>query len=477
MSASNNIPVRTFSPSSDQAQSLGEANTRWGTLYTREINDGEGASLSVSDASEATTVALARNHNELTLESRSAENSHPIEAITGLNEVLQPATQGKDGLLSSIDKAKLDNLDVDNIVYHTVQGDIRLQNAKKLLGISLGGEDSNLIGHNDLDHIEIGSMQFPLVFSTKTRPVIQTEESGGTTVESLAYFSDLASFVSKTWEIASVDDLVTLTGAKQNDYGRIVEGDDAGDVYLLLNNDPTDINNWLNITTSGGVISVNGKIGAVDVDLADFPDVQSELSERAPVSDPVFTGVPCAPTAPIGTNSAQIATTAFVQDSILWPVSAVMYFATTIPPQGWLKANGAAVSRADYSDLFTAIGTTFGEGDGTTTFNLPDLRGEFVRGFDDGRGIDESREFGSAQQDALVNLSGSVTGLSMLSTNNSNPANQGVIAVTSTGSGFTYGAAGAGRAITGISFSTDRTVNTAEETRPRNVALLACIKY
>ena len=55
-------------------------------------------------------------------------------------------------------------------------------------------------------------------------------------------------------------------------------------------------------------------------------------------------------------------------------------FAMTSAPTGWLTCDGTAVSRTTYSDLFTAIGTTWGSGDGTSTFNVPDLRGAFLRG-------------------------------------------------------------------------------------------------
>ena len=55
-------------------------------------------------------------------------------------------------------------------------------------------------------------------------------------------------------------------------------------------------------------------------------------------------------------------------------------FAMSSAPTGWLTCDGTAVSRTTYSDLYTAIGTTWGSGDGTTTFNLPDLRGAFLRG-------------------------------------------------------------------------------------------------
>jgi len=66
-------------------------------------------------------------------------------------------------------------------------------------------------------------------------------------------------------------------------------------------------------------------------------------------------------------------------------------------PSGWLECNGAAVSRTTYSALFSAIGTNFGEGDGSTTFNLPDLRGKFVRGYDNGAGNDPDAASRTAQ--------------------------------------------------------------------------------
>jgi len=64
-----------------------------------------------------------------------------------------------------------------------------------------------------------------------------------------------------------------------------------------------------------------------------------------------------------------------------FPSGMVGYFGNTTPPTGWLQCNGAAVSRATYAALFTAIGTVYGSGDGSTTFNLPDARGMFLRGW------------------------------------------------------------------------------------------------
>lgn len=75
-------------------------------------------------------------------------------------------------------------------------------------------------------------------------------------------------------------------------------------------------------------------------------------------------------------------------------VGMVAHFPMTAPPTGWLRANGASVSRTLYAALFARIGTTFGSAS-ALTFNLPDLRGEFVRGWDDGRGVDLGRALGS----------------------------------------------------------------------------------
>lgn len=70
------------------------------------------------------------------------------------------------------------------------------------------------------------------------------------------------------------------------------------------------------------------------------------------------------------------------------PAGAVKSYAGSSIPSGWLLADGSDISRTTYVSLFNAIGTTYGVGDGSTTFTLPDLRGEFLRGADNGRGTD-----------------------------------------------------------------------------------------
>lgn len=139
----------------------------------------------------------------------------------------------------------------------------------------------------------------------------------------------------------------------------------------------------------------------------------------------------------------------------LQPAGNVAFTARTTPPSGWLAANGALVSRTTYAALFAAIGTTYGAGNGTTTFALPDLRGEFLRGWDSGRGVDTGRALGSAQADALKAHTHSI------------PAGN------YTTHGFILGG--------GNAFATDLTSTTGStggsETRPRNVAMLAIIKF
>ena len=78
-----------------------------------------------------------------------------------------------------------------------------------------------------------------------------------------------------------------------------------------------------------------------------------------------------------------------------------LYTSTLAPVGRLLKANGAEVSRTQFPELFAKIGTIYGAGNGTTTFNLPDLRGEFMRFYDDGRGVDAGRGLGGVQMDSF----------------------------------------------------------------------------
>lgn len=153
-------------------------------------------------------------------------------------------------------------------------------------------------------------------------------------------------------------------------------------------------------------------------------------------------------------NAAAMLATLGISDALV-PAGTVIHVATSTAPSGYLKANGAAVSRTTYAGLWNAIGSAYGAGNGTTTFNLPDLRGEFLRGWDDGRGVDAGRVFGSAQADEFR---AHTHDLAYTTSNNTVLTNPGSGASSGSGTKATSSTGGA-------------------ETRPRNIALLPCIKY
>jgi microcystin-dependent protein len=132
------------------------------------------------------------------------------------------------------------------------------------------------------------------------------------------------------------------------------------------------------------------------------------------------------------------------------PPGAVQAFAMNSSPNGWLACDGAAVSRVTYEDLFTAISTLYGVGNGTTTFNVPDLRGYFVRGSGTNSDGTAAGTFGEKVADEFK-------------------AHTHLV-----GSGF--GTSGAFGALAGNG-STESSSTGGAETRPKNIAMLYCIKY
>ncbi len=192
------------------------------------------------------------------------------------------------------------------------------------------------------------------------------------------------------------------------------------------------------------------------------------------------------------------------------PPGTIVFHCGSTAPTGYLKANGASISRTTYSSLFSTLGTTFGVGDGSTTFNLPDLRGEFVRGWDDGRGIDSARTFGSFQDGFLpshthtmahthtvadhahqtsfgwdlntyyawndgsnnpIHGSNVVTGATRFTFATANLASSNIrVALTNTAGAQTSSAASNGT-------TSAPSVGDSSTSRPRNLALLACIKF
>ena len=170
------------------------------------------------------------------------------------------------------------------------------------------------------------------------------------------------------------------------------------------------------------------------------------------------------------------------------PTGSVFCMAVISIPTGYLECNGAAVSRSTYSALFAVIGVQYGSGNGSSTFNLPDLRGEFIRGVDRGRGVDSGRNIATAQgsQNSSHNHSASASSSSSVS----DPGHKHNILF---GAGNFGGFSGAitvrdsgtitdrlSTATTGISVSTSTSVSIGNqggnEARPRNIAMMYIIK-
>ncbi|EPR6519804.1 phage tail protein [Escherichia coli] len=268
----------------------------------------------------------------------------------------------------------------------------------------------------------------------------------------------------------------------------------------------------------------------VDEQMRNHIAAQDPHTQYAQKHNPTFTGEPKAPTPDAGNNTTRIATTAFVQAAItalingapatldtLKEIAAAINndpkFSTTInnalagkqpldntlthlsgkdvagllaylglgegsalpvgvpvpwpsatPPTGWLKCNGAVFSAEEYPELAKAYPTN----------KLPDLRGEFIRGWDDGRGIDAGREILSAQGDAIRNITGTFG-------NGQTEANAAISFNTASG---VFVSQSALRNTIGnttiipntpnnphlVNFDASRVVPTASENRPRNIA-------
>ena len=161
------------------------------------------------------------------------------------------------------------------------------------------------------------------------------------------------------------------------------------------------------------------------------------------------------------------------------PAGSVTCFAHSSVPSGWLECNGANVSRSTYATLFAAIGTTWGTGDGSSTFGLPDCRGEWVRGWDNSRGVDSGRSIATTQSDQNKSHTHSA---SVTDPGHSHTVNQygGNFGGSSGAQTFRSDHSGTSTAIvqsatTGISVSNGNQGGT--EVRVRNIAMMYIIKY
>ncbi len=250
--------------------------------------------------------------------------------------------------------------------------------------------------------------------------------------------------------------------------------------------------------------------------------INNALALKAPLSSPALTGTPTAPTAAQSVNNTQIATTAFVKSAIAGMVGSAPAaldtlnelaaalgndpnFATTMlnalavkqpldntlinlsgkdvagllaylglgegsalpvgvpvpwpsatPPTGWLKCNGAAFSAEEYPELAKAYPTN----------KLPDLRGEFIRGWDDGRGVDSGRGILTAQSHGMPSISGTFNGLFAVKQTNG----LGGVSVAKSKNAETLSTSSGSGSVFDYTFNVSGSTPVSPELRPRNIA-------
>lgn len=183
-------------------------------------------------------------------------------------------------------------------------------------------------------------------------------------------------------------------------------------------------------------------------------------------------------------NSSTVPVTPGTNDNVWMPllsylkssssdVGNIVYRASDKVKSNQLICNGAAYSRTKYAALFEDIGTTYGEGDGSTTFNVPDLRGVVIRGVDAGRGLDPDRVLGSYQEDTVQAYTGSLGLYNNFAAMLGKPT--GPFYVEDYGPQVGIKQAVQTDTWIELKYDNSRSVRTSKETRMKNIALLPVI--
>ncbi len=195
--------------------------------------------------------------------------------------------------------------------------------------------------------------------------------------------------------------------------------------------------------------------------------IQGQLNLKANSASPSFSGTVALPSSTT-VNGVTIS---------MVPAGAVMAFAMNSAPTGWLACEGQAVLRAGingYPTLFAAISTTHGSGDNSTTFNLPDLRGYFVRGSGTHGDGTTSGAFGAKQLQDWK----SFTLASSFAAYSHNKYMEKQITPSVTSQPGAFGGKWESVLVGGVNTASSLTLSwDTSEIRPKNIALLYCIKY
>lgn len=162
----------------------------------------------------------------------------------------------------------------------------------------------------------------------------------------------------------------------------------------------------------------------------------------------------------------------FDKTGLIAPVGSIVMWPKESPPLGWLECDGRALSKVDYSDLYDVIGVTYGNGDGISTFNIPDMRGLFIRGWNHQR----SDEWKDPDAEHRTEISPGGTSGNHVGTKQQHQIQEHDHQFkTGTERGYCCGGASSGNFKHGICARTECTGG--NETRPQNIYMMFIIKY
>jgi microcystin-dependent protein len=355
------------------------------------------------------------------------------------------------------------NLSGDAVVYVTAVGADIVQPSD--IGVTVQAYDANIVSDAAYVHTDNN-------YTTAEKSKLAGIEAGATADQTASEILTAVKTVDGSGSGLDADllDGIHASSFLQGNQTITLSGDVSGSGTTSINvTVADDSHNHIIGNVDGLQAALDGKLSttgkAADSNLLDGLDSTSFLRSNATDTFTTLNGTSL-------TATGNISAATFTGDGSgltgigSAPASTVIYVAQSAAPTGYVKANGAALSRTTYAALFAAIGTTFGVGDGSTTFNVPDLRGEFLRGWDDGRGVDSGRVFGSAQGEVVGTHSHRLW-RNTINTSGNNPPSY-------TSSGIMGDTSGTATYSGSTNLVED---HTGVENRPRNVALLACIKF
>jgi microcystin-dependent protein len=398
---------------------LNASSVASGTLPTARLDVGSGANQVVQ--LDGTSRLPAVDGSQLTNLPAGTESDPIVEAITGIvksdGTTISAATAGTDYLTPTGNGSGLTSLNAANVATGT------LPTARLDVGTGVN-QLVQLDGTGILPAID-GSQLTNLPAETETDPVVEAitgiVKSDGTTISAATAGTDYLAPNGDGSALTNVDADQVVVSASGN-----LTSTDAQSALVELQTD-IDTKSSLDETAQNGILVGDGSNISAVTPTSDVifkgngttlipslitddgtniginnptPTVSVDISTTDGIRIPVGTTAERPGTPGAGMIRYNVETSSFEgYDGAAWndfsageaggeAVGTIMAFAGGSVPAGYLLCDGSAVSRSTFSDLFTAVGTAWGTGDGSTTFNVPDLRGRFVRGVNDGSGND-----------------------------------------------------------------------------------------